>query len=110
MNQLMSCCGLLCNDCPAYQATVADDAILRKQTADKWSRIFRIEMKPEDINCLGCKSETVSGYCKVCKIRECNSEKSYQHCAECDSFACDQLTAFWKHAPEAKERLTKIRG
>jgi hypothetical protein len=110
MDHLMSYCGLICNDCPAYQATVANDDNLRQQTAEKWRQAFGTEIKAEDINCLGCKSETVLGYCKVCKIRECNVGKAYQHCAECDSFACDQLTDFWRHAPEAKERLTRIRG
>ena len=108
--EIIAACGLLCNECSAYQATVNNDDLLRQQTAAEWTQTYKHQFKPEDINCLGCHSDIRFSHCRVCEIRKCNIEKSISNCAGCDSFGCEQLTGFWQYVPEAKERLEKIRG
>lgn len=109
MDKMMSHCGLICSDCNAYKATVNNDAMLRKQTAKEWSRIYGADMKAEDIHCLGCKSEVTFGYCKVCEVRACSIGRELNNCAGCDSFHCGKLEEIFKYAPEARERLEKLR-
>jgi hypothetical protein len=36
MSEMVAYCGLLCNECLAYKATVADDMALREETAAQW--------------------------------------------------------------------------
>jgi hypothetical protein len=103
-------CGLDCTHCSAYKATVGNDDELRKKTAAEWGIMFQADIKPEDIHCLGCKSATVFHYCKICEIRACNLHKLYDNCAESESYACDKLTEFLQHAPEAKANLEMIRA
>jgi len=50
-------CGLDCASCEAYIATKRNDNELRAKVAKKWSKNFKHpNLKPEDINCLGCLS------------------------------------------------------
>jgi hypothetical protein len=107
MEEILGYCGLLCNNCDAYKATVGNDNELREKTADEWRKAFNPDIKAEDINCLGCKSDVVFGYCKVCEIRACSSEKSLENCGSCSSFSCDKVEGILKHAPDARERLEK---
>lgn len=109
MEKMLAYCGLVCSDCNAYKATVNNDETLRKQTAGEWSKMFRVDIKTELINCLGCNSDVRFSYCSMCQIRACSSERKYDTCAQCDSFGCDKLEEILKHVPEARERLEKMR-
>ncbi|MCX8131916.1 MAG: DUF3795 domain-containing protein [Clostridia bacterium] len=108
MSEIIAYCGILCNECPGYKATVQNDDSLREKTAEEWKK-FSPDIKAEDINCLGCKSDTVFGYCKVCEIRACGMEKELENCAGCSSYGCDKLESFLKNVPEVRERLEKLR-
>lgn len=107
--EMTAYCGLSCSACPAYIATVNNDNFLRAKTAEKWRKTFNPEIKTEDINCFGCKSNVLFGHCKTCGIRACGSEKQLENCAGCDTYSCDMLEGFFKHAPEAKKRLDGLR-
>ncbi|WP_010246233.1 DUF3795 domain-containing protein [Acetivibrio cellulolyticus] len=109
MSDIIAYCGLLCNECPAYKATVHNDNELREMTAKEWRKMFNPDIKAEDVNCLGCKSDLVFGYCKTCDIRACSSGKSLDTCAGCASYGCDKLEEMLQYAPNAKERLDKLR-
>lgn len=109
MSDLMAYCGIDCGECSAYKATAANDDALREQTAAEWRKMFSPNIKAEDINCLGCKSDIRFSHCNVCNIRTCSSGKSLNHCAECDAFGCDDLKGFWQMAPGLKEKLEKLR-
>jgi len=58
MKEMIACCGLVCTECPAYIATRNGDDELRKKTAADWSKFYGHEIKPEDITCEGCQSES----------------------------------------------------
>lgn len=40
MNQMMAYCGIMCDECPAYKATVDNNDELRKKTAGQWSKML----------------------------------------------------------------------
>lgn len=110
MSKMIAYCGLDCNQCNAYKATIVNDDSLREQTAAEWSKMFGVEIKADDINCLGCKSALRIGNCNVCGIRTCGVSKSVENCAECSDFGCKQIVDFLSMAPEAKANLESLRA
>ena len=111
MEQLISYCGLVCSTCPAFIATRDNDNVKRKQTAEEWSKQFKSEIKPEDIDCRGCVATEgkLFNYCMVCEIRKCGVGKKVENCGACPDYACEKLTAFFKMAPSAKQNLDEVR-
>lgn len=91
MSQILACCGLLCNECPTYIATIHNDEELRKKTAAEWGKIFRAEIKPEHINCRGCLSEERFIHNDSCNIRRCNIEKKQSSCGTCVTCPCGEV-------------------
>ncbi len=54
MDKMIAFCGIVCTECPAFLATQKDDHNERMKVAELWSKEFKAEIKPEDINCDGC--------------------------------------------------------
>lgn len=112
MDEIIGMCGLVCTECPAYQATQKDDDEERKRVAEMWTKEYGAEIKPEDINCVGC---TVSGgkhfsYCGKCEIRTCGMEKKAENCAHCAEYACEKLGKFFEMVPQAKAKLDEVKS
>lgn len=104
MKDLIACCGLDCENCDARKATVNNDDALRKKTAKQWAEANDAPIKPEHINCMGCRTEGVKYlYCSdLCPVRKCVSEKGYDTCADCAEIdACEVVAQVFKNAPEA---------
>lgn len=112
MDEMIAFCGLACNECGAFLATKADDDKKRAEVAQLWSKEFKVDINPEDINCEGClaEGENLFNYTKVCEIRKCGKEKRLLNCAHCNDFACEKLEKFFEVAPDAKKRLDEIRA
>ncbi len=113
MKKLYAYCGMDCAACEAYIATNKDDAELRAEVAEKWSRMFDTIFKSGDINCAGCTN--VSGphvaYCTQCAVRECCRKRGLANCAHCGEFPCAKLNVHLEFvAPGARETLEKIRS
>jgi len=109
MNRMMAYCGIMCDECQAYKATVTNSNELRKGTAGQWSKMFHHDIRPEQINCRGCRSEVRFAQCEVCEVRLCNLERQIDHCGDCDSFLCSKARTIVDHVPGAKERLEASR-
>jgi len=105
MSEMMAYCGLLCDQCGAYKATVANDETMRKRQAEDWSKMFHSDIKPEDIHCLGCRSDVLFGNCQACKIRVCANEKKLNDCGKCESFPCDKVEGIFRYDETARARL-----
>jgi len=111
MESMIAYCGIHCDQCPTYLATVKDDDQARAQVADQWSKQFMMDLKLADINCDGCL--TTGGrlfqHCANCNIRKCSMDKGLENCAHCDEYACEQLTQLFQMIPYAKDGLEAIR-
>ncbi len=99
-------CGLDCGECRAFKATITGDSEWKKTIAKEWSKALKTEFKPEDVNCSGCKSNTISGWCrKICKIRPCAEGRNLETCAECEEYPCVNLNAFLSSELVARNNL-----
>ncbi|MDD2715876.1 MAG: DUF3795 domain-containing protein [Candidatus Wallbacteria bacterium] len=105
-----SYCGLECGTCEAYLATKNNDGKLRQETAKKWSAQFNSDIKPEQINCEGCKGQGVKfSHCNECKVRKCNLAKKYENCGLCPDYPCQDVSFIVDNVPPAKEYLEQVR-
>ena len=119
--QDLAYCGLNCNKCPVLIATANNDDVLRQKTAKEWSDLYAeilskvgiYDLKSEDINCRGCRSNLgLFVGCVNCLIRKCCLEKKIITCASCNEYeSCDMLKGFYSFAvhQSAKDNLDKIR-
>ena len=112
MDEVIAFCGIPCHECGAFLATNANDDEKRAEVARLWSKEFKSDIKPEDINCEGCISdgENLFNYTKICEIRKCGKEKGVVNCAHCSDYACEKLEKFFEMVPDAKKRLDGIRA
>ncbi len=111
MDKIIAYCTFVCKNCPVYIATQTDDNELRKKIAQKYATEFNSDIKPDMINCNGCKSnKIIFFYCNQCKIRLCCIEKGIDNCAYCDDYICDdKLKPMLDVSPNVKISLDEIR-
>jgi hypothetical protein len=111
MDQMIAVCGLFCDRCDAFIATLNDDDEIRAELARLWSMRNHHDIELADINCLGCISDSdcLFDRCKVCQIRKCAKEKQFENCAYCDDYACEKLEDFFQANPDARKHLDAIR-
>ena len=74
---MIAYCGLDCEKCDAYIATINDNQELRKKTAKLWAELNNAPILPEHINCQGCRVDGIKTvFCdNMCGIRQCALEK-----------------------------------
>jgi hypothetical protein len=111
MEKIISCCGLNCATCEARIATINNDDVLRKETAEKWKTMYgAADMSPEMINCTGCRVEGVKlAHCNTCQIRVCADGKGFVTCGECkDMDTCTLVAGVHKSVPEAVLNLRNL--
>jgi hypothetical protein len=109
--EMIAHCGLDCNECKAFKATQAKDSEWKKQIAKQWTEGLKVEFKLEDVDCRGCRSDTLSGWCrKICEIKPCAEERKVKTCAHCDDYPCGKLKEYLSdNDPAATKNLEKIR-
>ena len=91
---LIAYCGLNCEECEAYIATINNDNNLREKVAKEWSVLNKVEITKEMINCGGCRASGKKfPFCdKMCPIRKCAMEKSMDTCGDCENLkTCAKL-------------------
>ena len=108
---MIAYCGMDCKKCEGYRATEENNDILKAEVAEKWSQQYNADIKPEQINCSGCKSEGVKFFFTetTCPLRKCNIEKNTPHCAKCSQYRCETLDKFISMAPSIGDALEKLR-
>lgn len=105
---MIAYCGLNCEECDAYFATINDDQALRVKTAKLWAELNNAPILPEHINCEGCRvdgAKTV--YCdNLCAIRQCALKKGVSTCGDCtDLKNCQTVGMIISNNPAALNNL-----
>ncbi len=106
--KLIACCGLDCEKCDAYLATLHNDDTLRKKTAELWSKLNKVSITPEMINCMGCRADGVKTYfcSNMCEIRKCVKGKNFETCSACAEVkTCQILAKIHKNYEDALKNL-----
>ncbi len=110
MKKMMGCCGINCEQCDAYLATLHNDDDLRVKTAQLWSKLNHTSITPEMINCTGCRTEGVKTFfcSNLCQIRQCVQNRGFETCADCAELnGCKTVALIHTHKPEALENLRR---
>ena len=98
-----SYCGVNCEKCKVYVATMADDDNLKAEVAREWSLLYKNSFTKEkdfivsDMICHGCKSDIRFGLCKLCDIPECNIKHNVENCEDCAQFPCERIQRFFEY-------------
>lgn len=117
MDRMISYCGLACNTCPIYLATIERDELrkqqMRESIAKQCAEQYDLKLRIEDItDCDGCRADSgrlFSG-CIKCEIRKCATERKIETCAYCSDYACEKLEKHFSLEPESKKRLEELRA
>ncbi|MCI1666278.1 MAG: DUF3795 domain-containing protein [Atopobiaceae bacterium] len=108
MKETVGCCGLDCERCDAYVATVNDDDALREKTAELWSEMNHASITKSMIDCLGCRADgPKTPYCEsLCEIRKCVRRKGFDTCGDCDELeGCETVGMVIGGNPDALANL-----
>ena len=108
MKTMIAFCGLDCEKCDAYLATIHDDQALREKTAKLWSELNHVTILPEHINCEGCRMDGAKTFfcSNLCQVRQCALGKGFTTCGNCpDKDTCPIVGAIWQYTPQAKDNL-----
>ena len=108
--RMMSACGVLCSDCPAYFGE-AKGVSHQQQTVEAWERIYGLKETAENISCGGCLGPDGQLFhtSRNCKARCCCRAKGFNSCAECSVEACpvlDKAQSVWDGVPELASVLS----
>ena len=110
MRNRIAYCGLDCEKCDAYLATIHDDQALREKTAKLWAALNHAPILPEHINCQGCRADGMKTvFCEsLCGIRQCALKKVVSTCGDCpDLDNCQTVGAIISSKPEALKNLRR---
>ena len=108
MRNMIAYCGLDCEKCDAYLATINDDQALREKTAKLWAELNHAPILPEHIYCEGCRMDGAKTvYCEsLCGIRQCALKKGAVTCGDCpDMETCPVVGEIISNEPEALKNL-----
>jgi hypothetical protein len=100
---MISACGVICSDCPAYQGKTKGTAH-QEQTSQAWRKIYGLNETPDHITCGGClgTDEELFYTSLNCSARRCCLAKGLLSCAECSLEKCPDLEkaqAVWDDVP-----------
>ncbi len=104
MSKMVSACGVLCSDCPAYLADMKGPDY-QQRVAKAWREFFGRNDLSQDISCHGCLSpdDQVFHTSRKCQARLCCLSRIFTTCAECPVESCPTLEkaqSIWDAVPE----------
>jgi hypothetical protein len=111
MARMMSACGVLCSDCPAYLGDVKGVAH-QQATVAAWKSIYGLNESVENIACGGClgPDDQLFHTSRTCKARRCCRSKGFNTCAECPVEQCPDLEraqSLWDGVPDLAKTLSR---
>ncbi len=110
MEKMMSACGVICSDCPAFSAP-SKGVEYQKQVVEAWKRIYSLDEVPEHIACGGClgTDEDLFYTSRSCQARRCCRSKGLNSCAQCLEQECPDLEkaqSVWDEVPLLASKLS----
>ena len=113
---MLAYCGLICDSCPIYIATLESDQTrqleMRESIAEQCNTLYGMNWHASDItDCDGCCADSgkIFSGCLNCEIRICARERNMESCAFCSNYPCDSLSKIFSDESDAKKRLEEIR-
>lgn len=111
MARMISACGVLCSDCPAYLGG-AKGVAHQRNTLAAWRRIYGLNETVENITCGGClgPDDQLFHTSRTCAARRCCRSKGFGTCAECSVKGCPDLEkaqSLWDEVPELAKVLSR---
>lgn len=109
MTRMIGYCGIDCDKCPAYGASLNGNEEELERIASEWSQ-DSVRFTADDVRCYGCHagSEHVASFCSDCDVRTCAQKHGFGTCAECIDYPCDKLDNPHGMDPSAKELLDTL--
>jgi hypothetical protein len=108
---MISFCGIVCSECPAFVLTQAGDMEGLGRLAERL-RAAGQERTAEDLLCDGCLVEggRLVPFCRKCPARLCGLERGVPNCAHCDEFGCERIRKVWEIIvpQDARPRLEEL--
>ena len=110
MNRMMSVCGVMCSECPAYFGA-SKGIEHQQQVVEAWHRIYGLNETAANISCGGClgSDERVFHTSIRCSARRCCQNKAFNNCAECPKKQCEDLEraqSVWDEVPQIGSSLS----
>ncbi len=106
---LVKGCGGYCGGCLDYLAYINNDEELKKKLAKQFSEELDMNIKSEDVGCLGCHGTIHKPWCASCSLQRCTEGKKNLTCASCDEFPCDKLETYYQEHRESESRAHLLR-
>ena len=113
MEKMIGYCGIVCNECAAYQATQTEHPAELEKVAAAWREQFDPAITSASIICDGCLTMTgrSCSYTSVCPLRVCAVERGEENCAYCTEYdECDKLKTYFSHSPDMRTILDNMRA
>ena len=112
----LSYCGVDCNSCDVFKATVHGDEEARMRAVKLWTKTAQEHwgmetLDPEILDCTGCR---VEGYAKHkgygrCPIPPCAKSRNLTSCGLCSEWSqCERLSGVFADEPQARKNLEAI--
>ena len=108
MRDMIAYCGVDCEKCDAYLATIKNDQVLREKTAKLWAELNNAPILPKHINCHGCRIQEIKTvFCdSICGIRQCALKKGVTTCGDCpDMEKCQTVGVIISNNPQVLKNL-----
>jgi len=113
MERTIAYCGLVCSECRGFLATQSGDWEALEELAQEMNQAFELgTITADSVACDGCLGDKGKkcGYCAMCAVRRCASERGVTTCADCGAYECDRLKELWRMAPSAQTVLEELRA
>jgi hypothetical protein len=113
MDLMIAYCGLTCDTCPVYLATIEKDPLkqrsMREEVAQMCSEHYHIRLAVQELtDCDGCRA--CGRLFSECEIRTCAIDRGLETCAVCEDYGCDRLLKHFEMDPESRSRLEAMRA
>lgn len=106
-----SYCGIECNKCEIYLATVSNNMEKIRQIAKKYSD-DKCQFTTEGIKCMGCgtASSKLSEMCMNCQIMKCAEDKQIETCAQCSEYPCSIIDKYIDPSSQNRKVLNALKN